>query len=275
MRGGRKATADEREAELRRRVHELVDELMRRVIGAMLAGSPAELAQLMGALQQRSGGAAAQRATAARSEPAESRGAGRAHGARVGSPAAAAERRPAKRGHAHAPGRTAARDGRDHLRPAAAEARPSVLPHSPFDITSPGELLASTEAPRSALTLASARELPSLLETPSVRQAAADRDAHAPAASSGRADAAQTDEGPGPAAPSSATREARLDAARTLEAPPARARRAARAAAAAPAAAAEAEAEAESERRPKIVLREGEQLLSATGSGVVIRRARR
>jgi hypothetical protein len=33
--------------------------------------------------------------------------------------------------------------------------------------------------------------------------------------------------------------------------------------------------EAESERRPKIVLREGERLLSATGSGVVIRRDRR
>jgi hypothetical protein len=37
----------------------------------------------------------------------------------------------------------------------------------------------------------------------------------------------------------------------------------------------DADADAASERRPKVVLREGERLLSATGSGIVIRRERR
>jgi hypothetical protein len=97
-----------------------------------------------------------------------------------------------------------------------------MTPHSPFDITSPGDLLASVQVlgRRGPLDDNSAQQ-----PAARVPSAAADYLTATPAT---------------PPAPPSTS-----------------------------------DIEAASERRPRVVLREGERLLSATGSGVVIRRERR
>ena len=127
---------------------------------------------------------------------------------------------------------------RERVKESGRETRSSLASHDPFDITSPSELLASTHStPRTVAAFG-----PLLDGTPPGVNASSGVDA----------------------APRAADGPLLLDPQRN---PPA----AGESAAALPA----GDREAESERRPKIVLREGERLLSSTGSGVVIRRERR
>jgi hypothetical protein len=98
-----------------------------------------------------------------------------------------------------------------------------MSPQSPFDITSPGDLLATVQA------------------------------------MGRRALAVEENAAPPPAAAAAPPSAPELPP--TLAAPPAPP--------------STSDIEAASERRPRVVLREGERLVSATGSGVVIRRDRR
>jgi hypothetical protein len=111
------------------------------------------------------------------------------------------------------------------------EPKPPMVPHSPFDITSPGALLASPDEVLPRTHEPRPRDLTDL----------------APAAPKESVPAAETHVAPAPIGPAA-------DSSTTLR---------------------DADADAASERRPKVVLRAGERLLSATGSGVVIRRERR
>jgi hypothetical protein len=236
-------------AQLRPRIHALVHDLMRGVLAAFVAASPAEIAELIRAAGQSRGS----RGTSWRFD----RAAKAVNGATQAAPRSifehvspedqlAAEGRPssvkrnaAKRaairetlhGGVHAFGRSE-NDGRD--------AMPPLGSHDPFDITSPGELLASSGS----------RTAP--VEAPSQTLSSPDGEVGEGAPSAPIVEQSQPKEG---------------TLSNWLEAPPKRAAMDAPVVAIAP--------EAASERRPRVVLREGERLLSATGSGVVIRRARR
>jgi hypothetical protein len=174
-------------AQLGSRIRELVGNLMRDVLAALATASATDIAELLA----RSGDVSWKRAARAR----------------------ATQR--------YSPPRSvpASGDPNDD-----ADTKPPVVPADPFDITSPGQLLASPDA-----------ILPRTLETPIL-------DPPIQAAS------------PAPVAPPAAEREAEPESSTALR---------------------DADADAASERRPKVVLRAGERLLSATGSGVVIRRERR
>jgi len=223
LRARRSARA--RDLELRKRIGELVSELMRDILGLVVSGSAAEIGELL------------ESAAHPRSQSGEGRETFRA----------------ASRGRRRSTNALAFAQDRGE-----AGRRPSMAPNSPFDITSPGELLASPDIlSRVEQALPATRHEGTDAPTPAVAEAE-------PAA------AAAPNLTPAPAEPQPPDPPPPGRAPSLLE-PPAPTRRRA---AAAPAAAADAEAEAESERRPRIVLREGEQLVSATGSGVVIRRAR-
>lgn len=180
-------------AKLGRHVQELVDELMRSLLDAITASSAQEIGETIGAIE---------------------------HGAPI---AVVANGRPKRNGVVRNGARSTPRVTASSRQESAERNNPSMSPQSPFDITSPGDLLATVQA--------LGRRVPSVEENA------------APMAP--------------PPAPQSAP-----------ELPPA-------VAAAPPAPPSTSDIEAASERRPRVVLREGEHLLSATGSGVVIRRDRR
>jgi len=184
--------ADTRNAQLGRQIRELVQNLMRDVLGVVATASATELGELLA----QAGDISLKRAAAK-----AARAYGRSTLRRV-EPALPAPRREFEK-----------EEGTE---------RRAALPADPFDITSPGELLASPDE-----ISPSAREtsLPEVHEQPPTPQAPAPTEAR-PAADS-----------------ATALRDVESDAA--------------------------------SERRPKVVLRAGESILSATGSGVVIRRERR
>ena len=147
--------------------------------------------------------------------------------------------------------RMVARDARQRgiqSRELASEGGPDTIPSlgslDPFDITSPGELLAS------------AGSHPSPAEVLDRITANFDR------ASAAAVQAAQPSRSASPSkeSPRPDDSEPTLPSARApTESGPG----------------APSDQETASERRPRVVLREGERLLSGTGSGVVIRRARR
>jgi hypothetical protein len=134
---------------------------------------------------------------------------------------------------------------RERVNESGREARSQVASHDPFDITSPSELLASTHETRRTVSAFG----PLFDGTPPRIDSAGTK---ATDASSGLDAAPKAADAPS------------LDPNGSLPA-------AGESVGALPA----GDREAESERRPKIVLREGERLLSSTGSGVVIRRERR
>jgi len=196
-------------ANLRPSIRRIVDDLVHGMLAAITAATAAEIGEAIGLL--------AEDRRLERLRPRRS--------ARAEAPVASPRSNGVARSSAN--GRSAA------TRPASVQRveesenpRPSLVPHSPFDITSPGDLLASVVMHAS-----------SLAEERAQAQAPA-RASPAPAQPADRASSPLLNHGP--AAPPSA-----------------------------------ADIEAASERRPRVVLREGERLLSATGSGVVIRRERR
>ena len=145
-------------AQLRPRIHALVHDLMRGVLAAFVAASPAEIGELMQtAGQNREGAAAPWRLNRA---PRAVRGGSTAAPSTLDglSPAPAArdaelesherlkrnagKRAGIRRAASFGATRTMARG--DHASP---EARPPLGSHDPFDITSPSELLASSDGP--------------------------------------------------------------------------------------------------------------------------------
>jgi hypothetical protein len=178
-------------AKLGRQVQGLVDELMRNLLDAITTASTQDIGEMLGAIDD---------------------------GAPI---AVVAEARPKRNAVARSGARSAPRAAMSSRSERLERNPPSMSPQSPFDITSPGDLLATVQA--------LGRRLPFGEE--SSAQAAP-----APAST--------------PELPS------------MLMAPP-------------PAPPSTSDIEAASERRPRVVLREGERLLSSTGSGVVIRRDRR
>jgi hypothetical protein len=198
-------------ARLRPQLRLIVDDLVRGVLAAITAASAAEIGEAISLLAEdrRLEGVRTRRSVRGEAPVAspKTNGLARANGR------SEAARSPSGHG--------GSRSGRETDNP-----RPSLVPHSPFDITSPGDLLASVVMRASSL---------------------ADERAHAQAATA--ADAA-------PAQPSERASSSLLNHGPTASPSP-------------------ADIEAASERRPRVVLREGESLLSATGSGVVIRRERR
>jgi hypothetical protein len=178
------------ETQLRRRIRELTTNLVHDIIAAISVASPADLGQRISLAEE-----AANRTPMRPNTMPKRRD-------RVGSRE--------RRGELGAMSGTAAEN--------AARQPPTLppLPNDPFDITSPSELLASTDEPPRQGTLA--RPPP--------------------------AEASHTDL-PHPAESVTSLLDTSSDK------------------------------EVSSERRPRVVLREGERLLSATGSGVVFRRERR
>ena len=180
-------------AKLSRQVRALVDELMRGLLDAITASTAHEIGETIGALEE-------------------------------GMPiAVVANERPKRNGVVRSGPRSTPRVTASSRRQGAERSRPSMAPQSPFDITSPGDLLATVQA--------MGRRVLAVEENAAPPPAAA-------------------------AAPPSAP-----ELPPTLAAPPAPS--------------STSDIEAASERRPRVVLREGERLVSATGSGVVIRRDRR
>ena len=178
-------------AQLRPRIRELVGNLMRDVLAALATASATDIAELLA----RSGDVSWKRAARARATQ------------RYAPPQSV-------------PALSESNDDSD--------TKPPALPADPFDITSPGQLLASPDA-----------ILPRTLETPFL-----DLPVQAPIQPPSSA----------PVGPPTAEKEAEPESSTALR---------------------DVDADAASERRPKVVLRAGERLLSATGSGVVIRRERR
>ncbi|MDP9002652.1 MAG: hypothetical protein M3O46_21390 [Myxococcota bacterium] len=200
----REDQADTRGTELRRRMRELVADLMRDVLVAVTAASPAEIGELI--------------------EDAETN----RHRNEAASAARAGDDRPGD--SLNIPSKARMRSGNSDRRNGSGEieeGRVALIPHEswalssndPFDITSPSELLASTDEPHPAPEFVAPAELPGDVTSDASIE-------------------------PAPSPTESAT-------------------------------ALPQDKDAASERRPRIVLREGEILLSATGSGVVIRRERR
>ena len=178
-------------AKLGRQVQGLVDELMRNLLDAIMTASAQDIGETLGAIEN-------------------------------GRPiAVVVEARPKRNVVARNGARSAPRAGTLSRSERLARNPPSISPQSPFDITSPSDLLATVQALGRRLPLA--------------EESAATAAYLAPA--------------PTPQLPP------------TLADPPAPP--------------STTDIEAASERRPRVVLREGERLLSATGSGVVIRRDRR
>ena len=174
-------------AQLGPRIRELVGSLMRDVLAALATASATDIAELLA----RSGDVSWKRAARAR----------------------------ATQRYAPPQPVQALSDPNDD-----SDTKPPAVPTDPFDITSPGQLLASPDA-----------ILPRTLQTPIL-------DLPIQAAS------------PAPVGPLATEREAEPESSTALR---------------------DVDGDAASERRPKVVLRAGERLLSATGSGVVIRRERR
>jgi hypothetical protein len=232
--------SDAGETRLRRRIRELVKDLVDDVLGAMATASAREIGELIMSIGP------SQEADGLSSRP--SRVPWRADGQRSGADTPNAR--------VNRPARGQPRD-RTELRNVAGQAGPehaqdAMLPplHSdPFDITSPGELLASTGDPSSP---------------PRTQRLASPT---APVA--GPPDGAPGSSDPVAAAVADMPRTAPrrdLSAATPLVQP---------SPADSSTALVDGDREASSERRPTVVLRAGERLLSATGSGVVIRRERR
>ena len=197
-------------AKLGRHLRGLVDGLMRDMLAAITAASAAEIEVVIGDL------AASRRLERTRPQrPARDE-------ARPVSPRHNGVARAAGRAPGRALGSEQRTEGGD--RP-----RLSQMPQSPFDITSPGDLLASVMM--HAAAPAEERARPQISEPAAAPPAPRPDRASSPLLAHGPASP--------PAVPSAA------------------------------------DIEAASERRPRVVLREGERLLSATGSGVVIRRERR
>jgi hypothetical protein len=244
-----KGTGD---AELRRRVRQLVDELLRGMIHAILSAQAAELGDLVRGFE--SGRYRPRASSAVRATPVASE-------ARGPSAKARSNAKPSGRGKVPAKGRDAFERGRaPRERAERAEradeghdGRSATAPHDPFDITSPSELLESTGGPASTSRAEVALEISSAA------------DGTAAATADGGAAAAGVFHGSNavdlPSAPRKSAREGSASRAKSRPPKPS-------------GGFLDAETSAESERRPRIVLREGERLLSATGSGVVIRRAR-
>jgi hypothetical protein len=233
--------SDAGETELRGRIRELVTDLVHEVLGAMAAASAREIGELIvSAGPSREPDSSSSRAH---------RAPGRADAQRSGAEA------PSARGSRPARGRPSYRTEQRHVAgPAGSEhAHDTKSPPShsdPFDITSPGELLASTgetsSRPRtqplpSSDAVAGGPPNGAAVSSDAAAAAVADLTLAAPA----RRDlsAATPFVQPSPADSSTAL--------------------------------VDSDREAASERRPTVVLRAGERLLSATGSGVVIRRERR
>ncbi|MGA7121984.1 MAG: hypothetical protein WBY94_17885 [Polyangiaceae bacterium] len=236
-------------AQLGPRIHALVHDLMRGVLAAFVAASPAEIGELIQrGTQNREAAAATWRLDRA------------ARAVRGGSPAAPSplegiapaardeelgsddglKRSAGKRGRIPEAASGRARRTTARTEDASPEARPPLGSHDPFDITSPSELLASSDNPAPSVEAQSR-------SSASGDRAGAEGGETAPANESGK---------PKEPSPSS-----------LLEPPAPRGAAATSVVAIDP--------DTSSERRPRVVLREGERLLSATGSGVVIRRARR
>jgi hypothetical protein len=236
-------------AQLRPRIHALVHDLMRGVLAAFVAASPAELAELIRAAGQSRGsqGASFRFDRAAKAVNGATQAALRsifedvspeAQLADEGRPSPTkrnAAKRAAIRETLHGGLKTFERSEDDDR-----DAKPPLGSHDPFDITSPGELLASSGSRTSPV------------EAPGRTFSSPDGEGGEGAPSAPLVEPSRPNEGP---------------LSNLLETPPTRAAEDAPVVAIAP--------EAASERRPRVVLREGERLLSATGSGVVIRRARR
>jgi hypothetical protein len=182
------------ETQLGRRIRELKVNLVRGVMHAISMASPDELGDIVPrAAFERADSVAAQLPNEARKRRAD------AH-----------EHRPSPAGKTRGMWITLADNAANER-----EASSPPLPNDPFDITSPMELLASTDdpSPRPAAVHEPPARMPSILEHPRPAESVTSL--------------------------------------------------------------VDGDKEAASERRPTVVLREGEHLLSATGSGVVIRRERR
>jgi hypothetical protein len=236
-------------AQLGPRIHTLVHDLMRGVLAAIVTASPAEIGELIQrGTQNRQGAAATWRLDrAARAV----RGASPAVPSTFEGMSPALAARDDELGSDDGPKRSAGKRGRIPVaaagrarrttarsEDASPEARAPLGSHDPFDITSPGELLASSDNPAPSF------------EAPSRSSLSVDRTEGgetAPATESAKPKEASPSSLLEPAAPrgAGATSVVAIDP------------------------------DTSSERRPRVVLREGERLLSATGSGVVIRRARR
>jgi hypothetical protein len=259
-------------ARLRLHIRTLVGDLMRDVLDAVAKASTAEIGELIGLDRGRRRNGAkirfdqpARDGTVLRSfvEPpsldkseervaaAETNGASATHSAgRSRYPRAAPSESTARGRLLGAPLRTTptrqsgagSMNGRHSRQRREESERPSraPLPHSPFDITSPGELLASTSA------LSSLQAKTADMPKAEASQAAVHVRPLVASIDSG----ADTNSRTGPMPASAPTTENVVALSAT-------------------------DSEAASERRPRVVLREGERLLSATGSGVVIRRERR
>jgi len=246
-------------ARLRLRIQALVNDLMRGVLDAFVMASPTEIVELMRVVghsrdwdgtswrfervAKAMNGAvrpASLESSKAEVPPVAPPGRDTRSGAEESG-------RPLRRNAAQ---RALARDSKqqrvqsmDRIEEAGREPRSSLGTHDPFDITSPGELLASAGSGTS-----SGEALDRIAMNFDRVTAAAGRAAPAAPPTTPVADASKP--------------------ADSLPAPPA-------APTPADGAIAPVDRETASERRPRVVLREGERLLSATGSGVVIRRARR
>lgn len=232
-------------AKLGLHIRALVDDLMRDVLDAVAKASTAEIGELIGSLDRGrpkngapwadapeaifdtaaiNGTSAPHSAARSKREGVAESPVGRDRG--LGTPVRVASPRPAGAGWMA--------DRKSERREDKGRRPKAPLAHGPFDITSPGELLAST----SVLSYPQARAV----ETPKAEPSQPTmlvQPVAAPAPSA-----------PGPPQPTTVSAENVV-----ALSPP--------------------DSEAASERRPKVVLREGERLLSATGSGVVIRRERR
>jgi hypothetical protein len=195
-------------AKLGPRIRRLVDDLIRDLLGAITAASAADIGEVIGIMAEH--------------RRLESMRPRRPERAETSAPS------PGRNGISRAGSRTPIRaPGTAQRADEGERQRPSLVPHSPFDITSPGDLLASVMM--HATPPAEERDRP---QSPEAATAASDRRAN-------RAPSPLLEQSPAVPPPSAA------------------------------------DIEAASERRPRVVLREGERLLSASGSGVVIRRERR
>jgi hypothetical protein len=246
-------------AQLRRRIHGLVDDLMRGVLGAFVNASPAEIGELIKSVGQIRGperadwrfgqGANAANGAAPSLDASRSRLEGELGASVARSPLMGAAERtsPPKRNAAQ---RLAMRNSAhreigsfDRLEERPEDKRRetrSTAAHNPFDITSPGELLASvgTRTPPGESSEGTASKFD-----------------YASRGIEGAPEAAAVEASKPAELPAILTEPTKR---RPVDSP-----------------ASSSDQEAPSERRPRVVLREGERLLSATGSGVVIRRARR
>jgi hypothetical protein len=243
-------------ARLGQRIHDLVDDLMRGILDAFVAASPVEISELIrarGATYDWDG-------TSWRFERVAEEGSMRAPHAALARPiensrlapsarseqAGAEERRPPSKPNItrRAAVRNSVRGGTESFEPIeakAGDARSPLGSHDPFDITSPGELLASAG---SRTTTGETFDLTS----PKVGHSAARFEDSLVASAT---EPSKPDDAPSTLA-ATTSKQAHTDGPVVAIDP-----------------------SAASERRPRVVLREGERLLSATGSGVVIRRARR